>query len=158
MNYKDLQYKYSKRKSSKLKNEKYQLTKGNFSASTWKDYKDWLKEQRLKEEIQKKVQNRSKRKKVDNCQLKKKKINSEAGNNLKSNHMSYDEQLKDERWLKKRKEVLDKKGYVCSDCGSRFNLEVHHLEYKKGKKAWEYPMSNFVVLCRNCHKKIHGLT
>lgn len=165
MDWKDLQYrkpkpiskKVKKTKSSQVVHVKYSLVKSDFSASSWRDYKEWLKEQRLKEELQKKALERSKKKKPKSCPQRKKKLNSGSGNSLKSKRMSYEEQLKDKRWLKKRKEVLDKKGYICSNCGSKFGLEIHHLKYKKDKMAWEYPMSNFVVLCRKCHKKMHGL-
>lgn len=133
-----------------LVNEEYKLGRSYFSSSAWKEYKDWVKEQ-------KKAQNRSKKKGVGRCPPVMKKPNRKAGNGLKSNSLTYEEQLKDERWLKKRKEVLESKGYICADCGSRYDLQVHHLEYKHGKMAWDYPMSNFVVLCSRCHKKMHGL-
>lgn len=57
--------------------------------------------------------------------------------------------------LKKRDAVLDRYGRQCFRCGSTHNLNVHHLFYKKGKLAWEYPISNFVVLCKDCHSKVH---
>ena len=151
MNYQDLQYEYGKKKKKgkkqkTLTNDNYKLGKDFFNASTWKDYKDLCKEQELKEKLQK----RSKKKKCKATKTKSKK-------QVKRKPMTYEEQLKDERWLKKRKEVLDTKGYICSNCGSMFGLQVHHLKYKYGKMAWEYPMSNFVVLCDKCHKKIHNL-
>lgn len=160
MNYKDLQYKYSKPKKGKqntLANENYKLTKYYFTASTWKDYKDWLKEQELKQKLQEKAQKRLKKKKCKTTKAKGKKLVKTSGTEAKRKPMTYEEQLKDERWLKKRKQVLDTKGYVCANCGKTVGLQVHHLEYKHGKLAWEYPMSNFVVLCETCHKKIHNL-
>lgn len=152
MNYQGLGDKYSKPKK-----ESYKLGKKYFSASTWKDYKEWMKEQEENEELKKKLSKALKKKRVKNCPSKKKKSNSGSGNSLKSKAMLYTEQLKDERWLKKRKEVMDKKGYICAKCGSRYGLQVHHLKYKSGKMAWEYPMSNFIVLCEKCHKEIHNL-
>lgn len=70
--------------------------------------------------------------------------------------LTYEEQLKHPMWLKKRDAVLDRYGRQCFRCGSTHNLNVHHLFYKKGKLAWEYPISNFVVLCKECHSKVHG--
>lgn len=75
----------------------------------------------------------------------------------KKRKYDYNNLLKDKRWLKKREAVLNAKGHVCSQCGSKCNLQVHHLHYKYGRMPWEYPISNFVVLCENCHKKAHGL-
>lgn len=123
----------------------YKLTKKYFSPSTWKEYKDWLKEERKKAKTQAKPKK------------KKKTVQKKKGVKPKKK-LSYQEQLKDERWLKKRKEVLDTKGYICCNCGSRFGLQVHHLKYEKGKMAWEYSLDNLVVLCEECHRKIHNLS
>ena len=41
--------KSKKNKNFRFKNENYKLKKSDFSASTWKEYKDWLKSQRKKE-------------------------------------------------------------------------------------------------------------
>ena len=70
---------------------------------------------------------------------------------------TYQELLKTDEWKKRRKEILDKKGYICSNCGKRFGLEVHHLRYINGRKPWEYEDEDLIVLCDICHKKIHGL-
>ncbi len=121
----------------KLKNENYKLKKSDFSASTWKEYKDWLKSQLKEEKIKKKAQKPSKKKPCKTSKPKK---------------LSYTDQLKDERWLEKRKEVLNTKGYVCCQCGSKYNLQIHHLRYEKGKMAWEYPMGDLIVLCEKCHE------
>lgn len=69
---------------------------------------------------------------------------------------TYYEDLKDKKWLRKRLQVLLKYGRKCALCGSSENIDVHHLSYEKGKRAWEYPIENFVPLCRECHKKVHG--
>lgn len=158
MNYQDLQYQYGKnkkkgKKQKTLTNENYKLGKDFFNASTWKEYENWCKEKKRQE----KAQNRSKKKKGKSTKVKAEKLIKTSGNNVKQKPMTYEEQLKDPRWLKKRKEVLDTKGYACAICGKKFDLQVHHLEYKSGKMAWEYPMSNFVVLCRKHHKEIHNL-
>lgn len=122
----------------------YKLTKKYFSASTWKAYKDWLREERKKAKVQAKPK-------------KKKKVVQKKKTVKPKKKLSYQEQLKDERWLKKRKEVLDTKGYICCNCGARFGLQVHHIKYEKGKMAWEYSLDDLVVLCEECHKKIHNL-
>lgn len=84
----------------------------------------------------------------------KRKTDKGSGNSLKSNS-TYQEQLNDERWKKKRLRILKKFNFKCCLCGRNENLNVHHLSYKEGKLAWEYCDSNYVVLCKTCHKKVH---
>lgn len=67
----------------------------------------------------------------------------------------YKLQLEHPLWLKKRQIILDRDNHKCMLCGSSENLQVHHTKYSKGKKAWEYPNSTLVTLCRNCHQKVH---
>ena len=67
----------------------------------------------------------------------------------------YKNQLKDKRWLKKRAKVLRTKGYKCERCGADKNLIVHHLKYERNKYAWEYPITDLMVLCQCCHEEIH---
>lgn len=69
---------------------------------------------------------------------------------------TYYEDLKDKKWTKKRIEVWLKYGYKCAICGSKEHIDVHHLSYQKGKRAWEYPIENFIPLCRECHKEVHA--
>lgn len=157
MNYMGLQEKFGKPKKKKGKQEKteqYQLGKKYFTASQWVDYKDWLKEQKLKEELTKRLEQK-KRKKKAKANAKKKSNTKKEKKPEKITKEKYQKYLKDERWLKKREEVFNKKGYVCCKCGSRFGLQVHHLRYKDGKKPWEYPLDNLIVLCDKCHHEVH---
>ena len=71
--------------------------------------------------------------------------------------MSYQEQLKDKRWLRRREEIFKKKGSFCSKCGSKHNLNIHHLRYIYGHMAWEYKDKDLIVLCSDCHEKVHGI-
>lgn len=80
---------------------------------------------------------------------------SDWDDSYKSKKSSYSEQLKDPKWSHKRKEVFKKYGEKCCICGGNMFLHVHHLSYVEGKKAWEYPLSNFRVLCEDCHKAVH---
>lgn len=75
----------------------------------------------------------------------------------KKKWMSYEEQLKDPRWLEFRQRVFEAKGHKCSKCGGTEYLQVHHPKYVEGKYAWEYPIRDMVVLCGDCHKKVHGI-
>ena len=71
--------------------------------------------------------------------------------------MSYEEQLKDKRWLSFRRFIFDVRGSKCEKCGSTTHLQVHHNHYIKGRSAWEYTCNDVMVVCRKCHRKIHRI-
>lgn len=67
--------------------------------------------------------------------------------------MNYSEKLKDPRWQKKRLEVLQRENFTCESCQSTTNtLHVHHKTYVFGNDPWDYPDTNFSVLCDFCHE------
>ena len=74
---------------------------------------------------------------------------------------NYDDLLKREEWLKKRKEILERDNYECCRCHKKnVQLNVHHKYYLKDKKGnpvdpWDYPNSALITLCRDCHKLVH---
>ena len=72
-------------------------------------------------------------------------------------YIPYYEQLETKEWKDFRKLVFASRGKVCEMCGAKTNLQVHHPKYVFGRKAWEYPISEVVVLCRNCHEHIHNI-
>lgn len=72
-------------------------------------------------------------------------------------HYKYSAQLKDKRWQAFRDFVFTVRGNRCEKCGVKNNIQVHHLLYKKGCYAWEYTVNDVMVVCGDCHKKIHGL-
>lgn len=73
------------------------------------------------------------------------------------NKRDYHEQLQDPRWIEKRKEVLFKDEYTCQRCGAKnVPLQVHHLVYYEGRKAWEYSNAHLVSLCKKCHYEVHN--
>ena len=76
---------------------------------------------------------------------------------LEQEETEYQALLKDEKWVEKRNEIIDLFGKKCNSCGSTNNLNVHHLYYKHNSKPWEYPNDAFLVLCKECHQKIHNL-
>lgn len=156
MNWEDLQYKKPKHINKKVKQKKdsqvvkvqYPLSKSDFSASSWKDYKEFMKEQQLKEELQKKTTERSKPSKGKLTKTKEKKSLTRKE--------QYQEDLKHPLWAKKREVILFRDNYQCRVCGSKTNLQVHHLKYSNGKRAWEYPNLDLITLCEDCHKKVHS--
>ena len=68
----------------------------------------------------------------------------------------YEEELQSEEWKSLRSRLIAERGGKCEICGGHDTLQVHHLSYEEGKKAWEYPDDNFLVLCKKCHEKLHG--
>ena len=57
------------------------------------------------------------------------------------------------RWAAIRREVLERDGWRCRECGKPGRLEVHHLEplHKGGSND----VGNLVALCRGCHIAAH---
>jgi 5-methylcytosine-specific restriction endonuclease McrA len=49
--------------------------------------------------------------------------------------------------------VLERDGWRCQACGTRTNLDVHHIK----SRALGGPDSadNLIVLCRQCHTELH---
>jgi 5-methylcytosine-specific restriction endonuclease McrA len=72
-------------------------------------------------------------------------------------YIPYEEQLKDKRWEAFRKFIFAVRGKRCEMCGEKDRLQVHHPKYRKGALAWEYNCNEVQVLCRDCHKAVHGI-
>lgn len=79
------------------------------------------------------------------------------------NHGTYGAALLDERWKKKRREILERDNHTCVNCGFQDNLQVHHRQYhfqiktRKYKEPWDYPNSLMITLCTPCHQRGHQL-
>lgn len=72
----------------------------------------------------------------------------------------YNDMLKRPEWRACREKVFTVKGRVCSYCRNVRNLQVHHkyyLKYPDGEriKPWEYNMECYMVLCDDCHRRVH---
>lgn len=64
-------------------------------------------------------------------------------------------------WKTFRDEVIELDGHKCQQCGRNAQeviLQVHHKQYIKGRKPWEYPLQECQTLCKGCHSSIHGIT
>ena len=163
MNWKDLQYRKPKpikknvkqKKGSQVVSVKYPLSKTNFSASNWEEYQELIKKQKKLQQSLEKAQKPSKSKKVKNTKTKVQKAPSKPKKapTLKE---QYHQQLEHPLWAEKRSMILKRDQYQCRLCGSHHDLQVHHIKYSSGKKAWEYPNSTLVTLCRECHQKVHS--
>ena len=91
----------------------------------------------------------------------KKQNNGKKPKNKNKKVLTYEELLNKPKWRKKRNQILEKYGHVCSICKSTVKLQVHHLYYEKDqngkwKNPWNYPDEAFAVLCEDCHKKMHN--
>lgn len=70
--------------------------------------------------------------------------------------MEYSNLLKDPRWQRKRLETMERDNFTCQLCFHRDkSLNVHHKRYIPGALPWEYPLSDLITLCEDCHGKYH---
>lgn len=66
--------------------------------------------------------------------------------------------------INNKKDIFEVKGSVCEKCGSKENLEMHHLEYKRlprylcsrwnKKERILFYCSIIQILCKKCHIKV----
>ena len=52
-----------------------------------------------------------------------------------------------------RNQVLRRDGWKCQSCGSIFNLEVHHQEFRS--HSGDDSEQNLITLCVTCHAGVH---
>ena len=54
------------------------------------------------------------------------------------------------RWRRVRREVFERDGWRCRECGKAGRLECDHVEpLEHGGAPWD--MANLQTLCRTCH-------
>lgn len=85
-------------------------------------------------------------------------LHSSAGHigNAMTTKLTYADQLKHPNWQRKRLEALSAADFTCKSCEAKEKtLHVHHKKYVKGRKAWEYSLSELEVLCEDCHGLEH---
>lgn len=44
----------------------------------------------------------------------------------------------------------------CQSCGTKNDIQAHHIKHWKDNKNERYVVSNGVTLCRQCHLNAHG--
>lgn len=81
----------------------------------------------------------------------------DAENKEQQQYDTYKEQLEDVRWKAFRDFVFVVRGCKCEQCGATAKLQVHHPKYIRGRKAWEYTCNEVMVVCKDCHEKIHNI-
>lgn len=58
--------------------------------------------------------------------------------------------LSDDKWWILHNEALERDGYACSECGSKKELEIHHI--KPHAKGGADTLTNLITLCKKCHR------
>lgn len=72
--------------------------------------------------------------------------------------MSYLELLKHPLWQRKRLEIMKRDNFTCQKCGDQETmLNVHHKQYSKKCKPWEYSNHLLITVCEDCHLVIEHL-
>jgi len=67
--------------------------------------------------------------------------------------MTYQEQIKDPRWQKKKLPILSRDEFMCQSCGDEEEeLQVHHIIYYQDRMIWDYKDNELISLCSTCHK------
>lgn len=64
------------------------------------------------------------------------------------NHNKY--LLRQKDYFAFRKKLIDLYK-ECQECGSKENLEMHHLDYSDSN------IGNIIILCRKCHRHLHRI-
>lgn len=66
----------------------------------------------------------------------------------------YKEYLQSEDWQLIRVARLRADNFTCRKCGSKQNLQVHHLTYERvGCEC----IKDLITLCKDCHSEAHGI-
>ena len=61
--------------------------------------------------------------------------------------------LDPDSYLKLHREALERDGWRCQVCGTKQNLQVHHLKFRSQCGGDEE--QNLITLCATCHARIH---
>lgn len=59
----------------------------------------------------------------------------------------------DKAWRIMRRLVLERDGYRCRACGSKDQIDVHHVKLRSA--GGEDEPKNLIAACRRCHQDIH---
>jgi 5-methylcytosine-specific restriction endonuclease McrA len=57
-------------------------------------------------------------------------------------------------YAKLRKEILERDGWRCQNCGCSKNLDVHHMIRRSA--LGDDTETNLITLCRQCHHHVHA--
>lgn len=54
-----------------------------------------------------------------------------------------------------RRQILERDGHKCRECGSSSALRVHHIEQRAS--GGPYSADNLITLCETCHREKHRI-
>jgi len=64
-------------------------------------------------------------------------------------------------WRDLREQIFKLDSYTCQQCfrgrADGVILQVHHKNYFKGRKPWDYPLGMLETICKSCHAAEHGI-
>ncbi len=63
-------------------------------------------------------------------------------------------QLDPEAYQELCQQVLQRDGWRCQQCGSRSNLQVHHIQLRS--QSGDDAEENLITLCADCHDQVHS--
>ena len=63
--------------------------------------------------------------------------------------------LNPRRWTATKRQVLERDGFRCTECGKAGRLEVHHVRPLAWGEANQYALSNLQALCKAHHIAAH---
>jgi hypothetical protein len=70
---------------------------------------------------------------------------------------TYWEKLHDPRWWAFSDRIIAERENKCQECGNGRDggapLQVHHVDYIRGREPWDYPDELVLCLCRTCHRE-----
>jgi hypothetical protein len=72
------------------------------------------------------------------------------GNQRKQERISFQETIEYRIF---RENVFKRDNFKCVKCGSKRQLECHHIKSYKGHPALRTDENNAITLCKNCHKR-----
>ena len=67
--------------------------------------------------------------------------------------LRYAKYLRSSKWCKTRTKALLRDKHECRHCGSKVQLEVHHITYKR---IYKEKLKDLITLCKSCHMKEHA--
>jgi len=56
-----------------------------------------------------------------------------------------------------KNQIKKHNNFTCQKCGSKENLQAHHINNWKNFKEQRLDIDNGITLCKDCHKKLHSL-
>lgn len=79
----------------------------------------------------------------------------EANQRLSDRKEFYHAHLKSDLWKEKRLLVIQKQNNICQGCLKAGIDDIHHLSYDN---LGDELLFQLIGLCRECHKRTHGIT